>query len=446
MPDVVVIGAGAAGLAAARALHDRDVDVVVLDARDRIGGRVFTHREHGSRMPIELGAEFIHGAAPEVDGILRDARLDSVDISGTRWTADGHGLRPYRDFWEQLERVMRWLRRDPGPDRSFQDFLNGGPGGRKLAGERRLAGEFVEGFHAADLKMISGRALADGGTPGDDVRERCLGRVVDGYDRVMEWLAVPLAYSVRLSTIATGVEWAPGQVRVHVSYPDGRPQSPIEARAAIVAVPLGVLKAAPGEAGAIEFAPSLDQKKGALDRLAMGSVVRVALRFDDRFWIADWFTKQSAIDPLDTLSFLHTHDEDFPTWWTAYPLRAAVMVGWCGGPRAQRLARCTPDEIEDRAIRALSRQLAIAPRRLRRLVTGAWMHNWEHDPFARGAYSYAMVGGAEAPAALAAPLRGTLFFAGEASNREGRTGTVHGAIATGRRSAGEVMRALRNRK
>src|SRR4051812_34587414 len=242
MPDVVVIGAGAAGLAAARALHERDIDVVLLDARDRIGGRVFTHREHGSRIPIELGAEFIHGAAPEIEEILRDARLGSVDISGARWTADGRGLRPLKDFWDQLERVMRRVRPDRSADRSFQDVLDTSPGGRRLAAERRLATEYVQGFHAADPQLVSARALAEGGSPGDDPRERCLGRVVDGYDRVMEWLAVPLAYSVRLSTIVTRVEWGPGHVRVEVAHPDGRAQSPIDARAAIVAVPLGVLK------------------------------------------------------------------------------------------------------------------------------------------------------------------------------------------------------------
>jgi monoamine oxidase len=79
---------------------------------------------------------------------------------------------------------------------------------------------------------------------------------------------------------------------------------------------------------------------------------------------------------------------------------------------------------------------------MRSQVEETWMHDWVHDPFARGAYSYSMVGGAEAPRALARPLAGTLFFAGEATDTEGATGTVHGAIASGRRAARQAIKAI----
>ena len=105
--DVVIIGAGAAGLAAARTLHDADVDVLILEARERIGGRVFTHRDHSTSGPIELGAEFIHGSAESVNGLLRQSNLLSVDVEGRRWLLAGQALRPLDDFWEQLDRVMR---------------------------------------------------------------------------------------------------------------------------------------------------------------------------------------------------------------------------------------------------------------------------------------------------------------------------------------------------
>ena len=77
------------------------------------------------------------------------------------------------------------------------------------------------------------------------------------------------------------------------------------------------------------------------------------------------------------------------------------------------------------------------------MVEAAWMHDWVHDPFTRGAYSYSMVGGLDAPAALARPLAGTLFFAGEATDTEGATGTVHGAIASGQRAARQLLRVWR---
>jgi len=443
--DVVVIGAGAAGLAAARALDAKGIDVVVVEARERIGGRVLTLRDAGTPVPIELGAEFIHGSAPELDEILDEAQLSSVDISGRRWTVAGSQLRTLDDFWPRLDKVMRRLDTKRRPDRSFAEFLDARPGGRALAAERRLALQFVEGFHGADPSRISERALADGGSPGDDVRERRIGRVIDGYDRVIEALAAPLGDRIRRSAIVTRVRWAPGNVSVEIRHPDGRARPAVTARAAIVAVPLGVLKAGPGETGAIEFDPELRAKRDALDHLEMASVVRIVLRFSERFWASEWFAKQSGREDLDTMSFLHTSDETFPMWWTSYPLRAPVMVGWHGGPGASALAQLASEEIEGAAVEALSRQLGIAPRKLRSMLEGAWLHDWEHDPFARGVYSYQTVGGLDAPANLGKPLRGTLFFAGEATDVEGRTGTVHGAIATGRRAAQEVQRSLTTR-
>lgn len=443
--DVAVIGAGAAGLAAARTLHEHDINVVVLEARERIGGRILTHRDAATSIPVELGAEFIHGSAPELEEIARKAALATVDISGRRWQIFGERLRPADDFWDRLDRVMRRLDKRRTPDRSFEGFLSKKPGGRRLAHDRRLALQYVEGFHAADPSRISERALADGGSPGDDVRERRIGRVLDGYDRVIDWLASPLGDQVRLSAVVTRIRWAPGNVSIEVRHPDGRSRPSVNARAAIVTVPLGVLKAAPGEPGAIQFDPELRAKRPALDHLAMGSVVRIVLRFNEPFWLSESFAKHAKTEELDTLSFLHTDDEHFPVWWSTYPVRAPILVGWHGGPGAGELSRLAQEEIEDRAINSLARRVAVAPRKMRGMVEAAWLHDWEHDPFSRGAYSYQTVGGIEAPAALARPLRGTLFFAGEAADVEGRTGTVHGAIATGRRAATEVERSLTTR-
>jgi monoamine oxidase len=440
--DVVIIGAGAAGLAAAHQLHEKAVDVVVLEARERIGGRIFTHRDANTSVPIELGAEFIHGSADPLEKILREARLASVDISGRRWQVNGSQLRPLDDFWERLDKVMRKLDKKRTPDRSFADFLETRPGGRRLAHERRLTQQFVEGFHAADPEKLSERAMADGGSPHGDVRERRIGRVLDGYDRVIEFLAAPLGDRVRRGAIVTRVRWAPGNVIVEARHPDGRARPAVTARAAIIAVPVGVLKADPGDVGAIEFDPELKPKREALDHLEMGSVVRIVLRLSERFWASEWFAKQTGRQDLDTLSFLHTSDEQFPIWWTSYPVTEPILVGWHGGPGAGRLSQLASEELEDAAVESLSRQLGVSSRKMRGMVEGAWTHDWEHDPFARGVYSYQTVGGVDAPSVLARPLRSTLFFAGEASSAEGETGTVHGALETGYRAADEVERSL----
>jgi len=443
--DVVVIGAGASGLAAARTLNERGFQVIVLEARERIGGRVFTHRDRDSPVPIELGAEFIHGTAAETERILRDARLASYDISGRRWQIAGDNVRPLDDFWPRIDKVMRRLDPRRTPDRSLDDFLAKKPGGRRLAAERRLVRQFVEGFHAADPAKISERALADGGSPRGDVRERRIGRVVDGYDRVVEWLASPLGDRVRTAAVATRVRWAPGNVAVEATHPDGRARPTVDARAAVVTVPASVLQTPPGEHGAIEFDPDLRAKRPALEQIALGHVVRITLRLAERFWTSEAFAKRIGSAEFDTASFIHTGDEQFPIWWTSYPVTAPVLVGWRGGPGARELAMLASEQIEDAAIHALSRQFGIPPRKMRSLVEAAWTHDWIHDPFSRGAYSYQTVGGADAPEQLAKPLRGTLFFAGEATAAEGGTGTVNGAIAAGYRAADEVERSLTTR-
>jgi monoamine oxidase len=430
--DAVVIGGGAAGIAAARDLHAAGRDVVLLEARERLGGRVFTVRDRETPVPIELGAEFVHGSAEQLTDLARHAGLSTVDVGGRRYQTAGRRLRPMDDFWERLDRVMRRLPDQRARDRSFREFLDARPGGQRLARERRLALQWVEGFHAADSRLISAQALAEGGWPGDDVAERRLGRVVEGYDRIIDLLAASLAGCIRLGAVVSRVEWARGAVVVYVQHPDGRARFALEARTAIVAVPLGVLKAPPGETGTIEFIPALRQKQRALEVLASGSVVRVVLRLRERVWESDY----------DTLSFIHSTDQDFPTLWTLYPMRAPIVVAWRGGPGARRLSQLPAGELEARALSAVARQLRISRQRMHQLVEAVWTHDWEHDAFARGVYSYSMVNGAHAPAALARPMRGTLFFAGEASDTEGGTGTVDGAIASGRRAAAQVLRAL----
>jgi monoamine oxidase len=438
MPDVVIVGAGVAGLAAARRLTEAGRSVVVLEARDRIGGRIYTIRDERTPLPIELGAEFVHGSADEVVEIARNAKLVVCDIHGERWRAEGGRLRPLddEDYWETLGRVMKRLDPKRTPDRSFQEFLDTKPGGLSLARERTLAREYVQGFHAADPSRVSERALADGGAPEDEEDAR-QARILDGYDRVPSTLRAAVD-DVRLSHAVREIAWEPGAVEVRCARPGNR-TSTVSARAAVITVPLGVLQQTDGES-AIAFTPEIDDTRQAASQLAMGPVARIPILFREPFWEARTMRRKTGGRSLAELSFLLSSDDDVPVWWTAGPVRAAMLVGWVGGPRAARLVSRGVDEVEARAIAALARLFGMRRRRLQSLVEQCWYHDWEHDPHSRGAYSFALVGGSNAAKRLARPVADTLFFAGEAADTEGRTGTVHGAIGTGYRAAESMLR------
>ncbi|MEW5914823.1 MAG: NAD(P)/FAD-dependent oxidoreductase [Gemmatimonadota bacterium] len=441
--DVAVIGAGVAGLAAARTLRraEPSLSMVVLEARERIGGRIYTVRDDTVSVPIELGAEFLHGSAPETIAIAREAGVLLCDVEGKRWQSRNGRLTRLNEFWDKLDRVMRRLDAERTPDRSFLEFIEAQPGGRRLASERSLALEFVQGFHAADASRISERALAEGGSPGEDPNEKRMARVLDGYDAVPRWLATSVRDCIRLNQAVTHITWKRGTVRLTLQSPGGK-RSSLTARAAIVTVPLGVLLATPGEQGAIAFDPPIENVLSHARGLTMGNVLRITMQFREAFWENDKISTVPEGESLAGMSFLHSRDPDLPVWWTAEPIRAGLFVGRAGGPRAARLLSLPPAELERRALAALARQLGRKPQTLRRLLVRSWSHNWTRDPFARGAYSYIVVGGHDAPRRLARPIQQTLFFAGEAADPEGRLGTVNGAIATGERAAAACRRSL----
>jgi monoamine oxidase len=437
--DVVIVGAGVAGLAAARRLAEAGASVVLLEARDRIGGRIHTVRDPRTPLPIELGAEFVHGSAPEVVRIARENKLVICDIHGERWHSERGKLKPIDDddFWSQLGRVMSRLDPRRTPDRSFQEFLDSKPGGASLARQRTLAREYVQGFHAADITRVSERALADGGAP-EDEEEKRQGRILDGYDKVPAVLAAPVRECVRLSAVVREIAWEPGAVEVRFTRSAGGTFS-VSARAAVITVPLGVFQDA-SEPSAITFTPDVDHVRRAASRLAMGTVGRIVLLFEEPFWESKAMKRRTGGRSLAQLSFLHSSDDDVPVWWTAGPARTTTLVGWAGGTTAARLVARGAAEVEGRAVAAIGRLFGMRRRHVEPLIAACWYHDWLADPFTRGAYSYALVGGSAAAKRLARPVERTLFFAGEAASAEGRTGTVHGAIGTGDHAAAAVLR------
>jgi monoamine oxidase len=343
-------------------------------------------------------------------------------------------LRRDDDYGARLHHVMRRLNPSRTPDRSFAEALERM---RSISSEdRRASVQYVQGFHAADPKIISERSLAEGGkgyAPGDDVRERRLGRVLGGYDGVVRALASSVVRRIQLGKVVTRVRWREGEVVIDAQSSTGKRFPELAARAVIITVPLGVLTAAPGSRGRIEFDPPLRSKDRLMRLLAMGAAVRVSLQFDDAFWLGR--------SQLDTMTILSARSRAaFPGWWTPYPVHAPLLVGWCGGPAAWALSREPHEAVINAAVRSLATLFGMTQRTIARRVLAAFTHDWNNDPYSRGSYSYARVGGASAATALARPVRGTVYFAGEHAEGRGLNGTVDGAIASGRRAAELILR------
>jgi monoamine oxidase len=434
---IIVIGAGVAGLTAARDLMRGGEEVRVLEARDRIGGRILTERSETLRVPIELGAEFLHGEAKEVAEVSREAGLLVCDVRGERWRVDGKRLTNVEDFWGDVETVLGKLRSDREPDRSFQDFLDTGPGGPKLARARALAREYVAGFHAADPSLISERALADGGAPEEPAEERT-GRILDGYDRVPQWIARDVAGAIGTGIVVQSVRWRRGSAVVDAVHRATGELLRYEASAVVITVPLGVLAASGGE-GAIRFDPEPRAHLAAAHKLAMGDARRVVFEFTEPLWEQLPRTRIPKESTTSMMSFLLGDDPAFPVWWTTMPIRSTSMVAWAGGVRATSMIGLPAEQVVDSAVSALARSLGLTRRHVADSVVAAWTYDWGNDPFARGAYSYPMVGGSDAAKTLARAVEQTLFFAGEACDGGGRNGTVHGAIASGARAAKQIL-------
>jgi monoamine oxidase len=400
---------------------------VILEGRDRVGGRIHTVYPPALQHPVELGAEFVHGRPPELQALIRGAGLVLDQVPAWHEREQGGVERPQPDVRELVQHL---LGSDPEnePDRPVAELI--GQRGAGISNAHLTAMQYIESFHAAQLDKLGSHALAEVESAETEDGEQSF-RIREGYDRLIGWLRAQLpaeSVEIRLEACVTDIEWSPGSVRVFTRDPRGRAFE-ITGSKAIVTLPLGVLKAAPGSAGAVRIEPPPPSWSRAFRALHMGAAQRIVLHFEEIWW-----AKPDGSLP----SFVYGDDEPFPVWWGSLPKKRPILTGWIGGPRAARLAGLTGEALLARALESAAAIFGERPEALRDRLVASYAHDWQSDPFARGAYSYGGVGAREARRLLAAPVSATLFLAGEATAQGGRNATVHGALASGRRAAAEA--------
>ena len=414
---VVVVGAGAAGLMAARELARAGRRVTILEARARCGGRIYPLPATDFGYRAEGGPEYVHGDTPVTRALLREAGLTLQPVTGTRWNAEG-GVFSQRDDDEpyagHLDRAMAELKTDL-PIAAFLKRHFAAPQYDRL---RRNTLRMVEGYDAADPEEASTLALADewlnGGPNG--------GRVAEGYGALVDFLAAECRKHgavVHLNAPVDAIRESGERLAVRCTSGDTH-----EGDRAILTMPVPLLQdiALPPAARAIAAA--------AVD-IGFGNVVKILLRFATRWW-----AEQRR--ELANLGFVRS-DETIPVWWTQYPAEHSVLTGWFGGPKTQRVAHCDENELIAIALTSLAGTFGLPAEALRRDLLAARAINWANDPFARGAYSYATLRTHAAQSVFWSARGGPVLFAGEALYRGSERGTVEAALASGLEAARMIL-------
>lgn len=424
--EIVVIGAGAAGLMAARELTRAGKRVVIVEARDRIGGRVWSLPENDFGYLAQAGAEFVHGSAPITKSLIREARLTFVPTDGEVWNSSGGKLThednlftPDISFMPDLN-LLRDKLRALKEDLPIAKFLEQNFSEERYTPLRNSVIKMVEGYDAADPNTISAFALREEWLGGQEWQQ---GRIQEGYGALLSFLETECRKkdaTIKLDQKVTAV--AIDEQRVEVTCASGERY---EAEQVIVTVPLPLL-------ASISFSPAISEKVAAATKIGFGQVIKVLLSFKSQWW-----ANASGKD-LRKLVFMRS-DEMVPIWWTQYPESQPLLTGWLAGPKALQFKDTPEEEILSLALSSLENIFKVERKTLEQELIRGRVFNWTADPYAQGAYSYSTIESDAAYAELQKPIGNFVFFAGEAVYIGNESNTVEGALASGQEVAAAIL-------
>ncbi len=422
--DIIIIGAGVSGLMAANILSKNGFKVVVLEGRDRTGGRIhtFTHPLHPH--PLEAGAEFIHGNLDTTLELMKEAEQEVVELGGDTWKVTNGNWMREQAFIVNEELVIKKLK-SLKQDITISTFIETYFITPEYTDLRQSLLSYVEGYYAGDPKRVSALTFLKE----IESEEEQQYRPKKGYGPIINFLANKITEqggTIQLSTIVKKVNWQKNKVEVI----DDKGKSYYASRL-ITTIPLGVWLAKETEQASIHFSPELNEKLSAARKLGFGSVLKILITFNHSFW-----KENSFKDKADT-GFIFS-DAEVGTWWTQYPAEMPLLTGWIAGPRTAQYNTLNQEQVFEQSILSLANIFAISKEAILEMVTSWHVFNWLTDPFTKGGYAYSTIGGKEACRQMMAPINETLYFAGEALYEGTETGTVEAALSSGLRVAKEI--------
>jgi monoamine oxidase len=431
--SILVVGAGAAGLTAARMLAEAGMQVTLLEARDRMGGRIHTVRDLPFSPFADLGAEFIHGKLPETFSLMKEAGLKHHSTAGSMWQAKNGQLSKDEHFienWHVLEEKLEALQENITVDAFLDKYLHE----EQYAELRRSVRRYAEGYDTASTDKASMLALKDEWLHEDDTQTS---RPDDGYGALIQFLAdkcIQAGGVIQLSSPVTAVKWQKNSVLATTA--DGHEY---KAAKIILTVPVGVWQANDKAKGTVQFLPALPEQMAAFGKIGMGAIIKFLLQFTTPFWTEEAMRAHTGKN-LDDMMFLFS-DQRVPTWWTQYPVKTALLTGWLGGPEAAKLQDATDDETLQLALGALANIFNVTVDYLKERLGAAHVANWTAIPFTCGSYSYVTTETIAAIHFLKEPVEDTIWFSGEGLYEGNDIGTVEAALCSGKQVAEAIFRS-----
>ncbi|MFP9114177.1 flavin monoamine oxidase family protein [Flavobacterium sp. RHBU_3] len=425
--DVIIIGAGAAGLMAASLLSKSGKKVIVLEARNRIGGRIHTIMGDFSEV-TELGAEFVHGNLPVTLQLLNEAGIGTTGVDFEMWHYRNNEFEQSYEFIQGFEVFLERLNMLEH-DMPIAHFMEQYFSGDAHALMRTQIENYVAGYDTADSDIASAFALRNEWNHENEDEQH---RITGGYGVLMNYLAsvcTDAGNEIFLNAVARTINHTNNGVEIVTTTGDL-----YTAEKLIVALPLGVLQASENEEGAVLFNPPLPVQTQAFRNIGFGSVIKILLEFDTLFW--ENHIIHSRESDLSTMGFLFT-DETIPTYWTQSPSRRPLLTGWLGGPPAFAIATMSNDDILDVTLKSLSAVFGIEI--VKGNLTACEVANWHTEPFTRGSYAYDIVESPQARKTLQQPVNNTIYFAGEYLYEGAAMGTVEAALTSGRDVAERLL-------